>query len=94
MYSHRNTLFTLGLRFNDDVYVSLSLGLLDHKLLEHLIRGDYSDDFVLAPSYLVRETWQIAEFRDFLSICLSNLLHKTEYADSEIFKEHVRETFE
>ena len=61
--------------------------------MEYAIHENYSDAFVLAPSYLVREAWQIDEFKEFWSICVSNLLDKTEHASHPLYKATVPKTF-
>lgn len=61
--------------------------------MEHVIHENYSDAFVLAPSYLVREAWDVAEFKEFWSICISNLLDKTEHASHPLYKATVPSTF-
>ena len=42
----------------------------------------------------MREAWSIAEFKDFWSICVSNLLDKSEYETHPLFKSTVPTTFE
>lgn len=44
------------MKFNDDVYFFMSQRLLDVKMLEQIQTQQYSDEMVLAPSYLIRET--------------------------------------
>jgi hypothetical protein len=83
----------LGKRFNNDVYICLSLGLLDQQLLEHAIQETYSDSQILAPSHLGREAWQIPEFKEFWAITISNLLDKTEHDQHPLFKSAVDQKF-
>jgi Temperature dependent protein affecting M2 dsRNA replication len=87
----RNTF--IGKRFSNDVYICLSIGLLDCQLIEHAISENYSDDFILAPSYLVRDAWQIPEFKEFWAISVSNLLDRTERDQHALFKATVDTNF-
>lgn len=49
----------IGSKFNDDVYWSLSQGLLDVRMLELIQNKETFDDIVIAPSYLIKEAWNI-----------------------------------
>ena len=44
----------LGVRFADDVYYSMSQGLLDVSMIEAL-QNDSLDELVLTPSFLVKD---------------------------------------
>ena len=55
----------------------MSQGLLDPKALEMIACRRSLDEVVLAPSYILREAWQLDEkhsFAHFLGLSLSNLL--------------------
>ena len=68
-----------GLQFSDYVYYCMSQGLLDSKTLEMIQNRRTIDEVVMAPSYILRDTWQQDEshsFGHFLGLSLSNLLER------------------
>ena len=68
--------FSIGLRFNDQVYYCMSQGLLDPQMLEQIQNKNTLDEVMLSPSYLIKEIWEIPDFNfsHFLGLSLSNLL--------------------
>lgn len=69
------------------------MGILDAQLIEQAVHEDYQDQMVLAPSYLVREAWEIPEFREFWAIAVSNLLDKSERDEHSLYKKMVDASF-
>jgi len=47
---------SVGVRFHNQVYFFMSQGLIDIKILEQVQNQKLTDDTVLAPSYLIKET--------------------------------------
>ena len=59
----------------------MSQGLLDPKSLEMIQNRNTLDEVVMAPSYILKDTWQIDDFCNFghfLGLSLTNLLEKSD----------------
>lgn len=66
----------LGTQYSDDVYFSVSQGLLDVQMLGSIDNPLALQDLILAPSYLTREATQIQDFLDLQNLAKKNLTSK------------------
>ena len=69
----------IGLLFSDDVYYCMSQGLINPQLLELVsAKNQTVQDIVLAPSFFIKEAWEIDDYRHFLGVAIANLLEKND----------------